>query len=69
MRTKNPNALTAKEKKEETFVTIGRLRGAIKGNYPKERLLALLEKISEEVSDMDIELMHFRSKLGENDML
>jgi hypothetical protein len=68
MRTKNLT-LTTKEKREEIFVTIGRLKTAIKAGSPEERLLALLEKISNDISNIDVRLMHFVSKIGEKDIL
>ena len=54
------NKLTKSELKEDVQKTIGRLRTAINYEYPKERQLALFEKISEDVSKMEIELSHFR---------
>jgi len=42
------NKLTAKEKKESIWTTIGRIRG-IARNTNNERLLLLIDKISEEL--------------------
>ena len=54
------NKLTKSELKEDVQKTIGRLRTAINYEYPKERQLALFEKISEDVSKMEIELSHYQ---------
>lgn len=50
--------LTRKEKKEQVFITIGRLEAAISMEEDIPRQLALLTKIAVDVSDMDIKIMH-----------
>lgn len=51
--------LTKKEQKENVFLTLGRLKTAIdQTDLPngKERAKALLKKISDDVSQMDLDL-------------
>jgi hypothetical protein len=47
--------LTKKEQKESVFMTIGRLKAAIQAQNT-DRSLALLQKIADRVSQMDIDL-------------
>lgn len=59
------NKLTNYDKKQTIFYTIGQVKGAIKSGNEK-RALALLEKVAEDASNMDIELMHAQCERDES---
>lgn len=49
--------LTKKEENEPVFITLGRLKQAIRQSAPIERQLILFEKVSKDVSELDIQVM------------
>ena len=53
--------LTKAELSESVQKTVGRLRTAMTYGYSLERQLALFEKISNNIDDMEIELSHYKS--------
>lgn len=55
------NKLTKKELKEDPFITIGRLTQSIKNNNTNRSLL-LLQKLTEDISEMDIKLWRITKK-------
>lgn len=50
--------LTKKEERENVFITLGRLRASIiaSNSEQSQRSIALLNKISDDVSQMDLDL-------------
>lgn len=51
--------MTHKETHESIFITLGRLKTAIQYGK-KSRALELLEKVSNDTAQMDIDLMHYQ---------
>ena len=58
--------LTTQELNETVWQTIGRLGTAIKYDYPKERLLALYEKITEDIQTGNTDIEHVNEDLSDN---
>lgn len=56
--------LTKKELQETIFQTLGRLRISIEYN-PKERSMALLDKLAKDVEKLDMDLLHAQRDLSE----